>query len=237
MKTIPNYKLIKETSWEIFVEIKGYKYPYFVSNFGRVRKGNNKFLKVSTIKNSDGLYVSLRNNENEKRPFRLISLAALVLQTFQGGYSKNRKILYKDGNKENCRYNNLEWMYGFNGEIDLTNLGELSSDDKLVVNYMKTKDMKYIYDLVHDNRRLIWLIAKRRRATSYFDDVKIDLFISLKSVFDDGRYKPNKDSIKGLLRLLTNWHLTSVKVIPAEPEMFESDIEAKFNEHELLYGI
>ena len=56
-----------------------------------------------------------------------INLAKLMIETFYGIKCKTGRVVFKDGNKENFSYNNLEYNSKFNrvekpNEIDLLNI-------------------------------------------------------------------------------------------------------------------
>jgi hypothetical protein len=91
--------------------ILGYNH-YEVSNCGRVRKyvkGYNSFYLLTPTKNSVSgrLYITLSNNNKKQN----LQLARLVGFSFCTGYSKeNNTINHKDGDINNNKANNLEWV-------------------------------------------------------------------------------------------------------------------------------
>jgi hypothetical protein len=96
---------------EVWKQIEGFP-KYDVSTFGRVRKdlGNNKYLYLKSDVNHAGYHrVSYSNKKERKRT----ALHRLVLAKFKPieemeKYQGN----HKDGNKDNNRLSNLEWVTG-----------------------------------------------------------------------------------------------------------------------------
>lgn len=99
---------------EIWKDIKGYEGLYQISNFGRVRslerkvkgrKYRRKFLSIQ--KNKNGYQkVGLYNSPNHKS----ISIHRLVALNFIPNPHNKKCVNHKDGNKENNKVNNLEWV-------------------------------------------------------------------------------------------------------------------------------
>jgi len=100
-------RIIKPISPQYCKEIKNYK-DYVINKDGKIFSLKNSVLKVLIqSKNSSGFStVSLYKNGNKKT----FLVHKLVLQTFEPLY-KNQKILFKDGNKQNTNYYNLEIIF------------------------------------------------------------------------------------------------------------------------------
>lgn len=99
---------------EIWKDVVGYEGLYQVSNLGNVRR--MRFINNTTNKgqirnmnpwnNGRGyLVVSLMKNGNRKNNY----VHRLVAQAFIENPNNCKEINHKDGNKENCCVNNLEW--------------------------------------------------------------------------------------------------------------------------------
>jgi len=224
MKHKFDYVVDWDESDEIFIENKNFEIPYFVSNYGRVKKDDGFILKPMMVKGSNGLFVNLRYKTKKKYTTKVISLAALVLDSFQGGYAKNRKVVYRDNNKKNCKLENLKWKYGWNGQIDLLTIdfNDLDKDNKLIYNYLSTGDMMSIQKVIINHEGIIKIICYEKGGIYYFEDAKIDLFLTLKKIFDSGRYKPGNNRIVPLLSVIIKTYIRDIKVKNLEIEVHEN---------------
>ncbi len=91
---------------EIWKDIEGYEGLYQISNLGNVKSlKNNIILKPS--KNSKGyLQVFLWKNGSGK----LLRIHRLVAKAFIPNFDDKPQVNHIDGNKQNNRVNNLEWV-------------------------------------------------------------------------------------------------------------------------------
>lgn len=103
---------------ETWKKIEGYEDIYEISNFGRFRSVDHLTLKVGSTFNlypylgrdlhpsstkSGGLRITLRNGPLK----HTFSVSRLVAKHFLVGYTEECKIVFLDGNKKNCRADNL----------------------------------------------------------------------------------------------------------------------------------
>lgn len=102
--------------------VKGYEGEFLVSDIGRVM--NNHGLVLRQIHNAqDNLCVSLKG--------RTVRVAKAVAQAFVANPNGFEYQGFKDGNKENCRADNIEWIIpdfsndGMAKAIDLVKDGEV----------------------------------------------------------------------------------------------------------------
>ena len=102
--------------------VKGYEGEFLVSDLGRVM--NNHGLVLRQIHNAqDNLCVSLKG--------RTVRVAKAVAQAFVANPNGFEYQGFKDGNKENCRADNIEWIIpdfsndGMAKAIDLVKDGEV----------------------------------------------------------------------------------------------------------------
>lgn len=105
-KSSLNYDFI-DLDGEIWKEILGYE-GYYISNMGRVKRHAKKY-------NRDILLVQQKNCRSGRLYVKIhdkgLSVARLVGFAFVEGYSdKKNTIDHIDGNKENNKANNLQWV-------------------------------------------------------------------------------------------------------------------------------
>ncbi|MCD8084610.1 MAG: NUMOD4 motif-containing HNH endonuclease [Clostridiales bacterium] len=97
---------------EKWVPVLGYE-DYDVSNYGRIRKYAERYRSyylLHTTKNqlSGRVYVSLYNSEHKRRN---LNLARIVAHAFVDGHSQTTNTVdHIDGNFDNNRADNLEWV-------------------------------------------------------------------------------------------------------------------------------
>lgn len=85
---------------------------YEISNMGRIKKYTKTydkyFLLKPTLNTTNGyVYISIVNEEGKKKN---LSLHRLVAFNFVDGYNENDTVNHIDGNKENNKAENLEWV-------------------------------------------------------------------------------------------------------------------------------
>lgn len=86
---------------EVWKPVKGYEGEFLVSNLGRVM--NNHGLVLKQIRSStDNLVVTLKGKK--------VRVAKAVAQAFVPNPNCLEYQGYKDGNKDNCRADNIEWI-------------------------------------------------------------------------------------------------------------------------------
>lgn len=91
---------------ETWKDIEGYEGYYQVSNLGNIKNTKtNYIIKLSDI-NSVGYYRVTLYNPVKKRFF----VHRLVAYHFCDGYNENLVVNHKDGNKQNNKAENLEWV-------------------------------------------------------------------------------------------------------------------------------
>lgn len=92
---------------EYYREIIDFNKIYAVTNFGKVWSyKKNRFLTIGKNTASNDLYVTLYFKSYTKS----ISIKRLVAEAFVSNPRKYFYIKFNDGNKYNCKYNNLEWI-------------------------------------------------------------------------------------------------------------------------------
>jgi len=91
-------------SIEIWKPIKDFD-GYFISNFGRVKNSKGKILKYY-VQNSG--YQVIKLHKNKKGHHKLIH--RLVAETFIDNPNNKPEVNHKDGNKQNNKVENLEWV-------------------------------------------------------------------------------------------------------------------------------
>lgn len=117
---------------EIWKDIKGYEGMYQCSNLGRIQSldryvyehtGKRQFRKGQIMKqrlNPNG-YLQVPLNKNGKR--KMLSVHIVVAQAFFVPNNSADIVNHKDGNKQNNKANNLEWIsYSENNKHAYSNL-------------------------------------------------------------------------------------------------------------------
>lgn len=117
---------IKFIAGEVFRPVNTHT---FVSNMGRVIQISKSgyWSEVYNFKTKKGtIQVGIREEfAYTGADRRCYQLARLVMDSFIGGYYKQRRIRYIDGDKTNCKLENLEWESGFQNGVDLVYLENL----------------------------------------------------------------------------------------------------------------
>ena len=128
---------------EIWKPLKGYP-GYEVSNMGRIKKYaknyDKYYLKKGTVNSKSGyVYVTVINEKGKKKN---LALHRLIAFNFVEGYTKdkNNTVNHIDGNKENNKAENLEWV------SQSVNNSKAYSDLNRTINtpYSKNKKFKEI---------------------------------------------------------------------------------------------
>jgi NUMOD4 motif-containing protein/HNH endonuclease/NUMOD1 domain-containing protein len=115
---------------EIFVSVNGYDGIYEISNFGRIKslKRNIEYLNkngnvvncvlpekilIPGVHTNGYLKISLYKNAKEERFF----IHRLVAIHFILNPENKPQVNHKDGDRKNCKLNNLEWATGSENKI------------------------------------------------------------------------------------------------------------------------
>lgn len=153
---------------EIWKDIKGYEGLYQVSNFGRVKRtyknGKVKFISLKS-KNEHG-YIKISLCKNKKQITARVH--KIVADTFLEKRKRFFEVNHKDGNKENNRVDNLEFV---------------SHKENIIHSFkhgLHTKEsIKYRCDRMHKAR-----------------EIKIKMTINNKVYFFDSIIKASKETKK-----------------------------------------
>ncbi len=121
---------------EIWRDIAGFNGDYQESNYGRTKsfkRGNVKILKPSVSRNGY-LYINLKSNGVHKR-YLVHRLVAIL---FIPNPDNKPQVNHIDGNKQNNRVNNLEWVTSSENithayECGLQKYGEQHHKSKLTI--------------------------------------------------------------------------------------------------------
>lgn len=103
---------------EVWKDIKGYEGYYQISNYGRVK--NTKTLKILTgDKNSIGYRRVILYSPVKKRVF----VHRLVAEHFVDGYKKDFVVNHINGNKQDNKATNLEWVTRSENDLHAFRMG------------------------------------------------------------------------------------------------------------------
>ena len=101
-----NYPLIDNEIWQ---PILGYE-NYDVSNMGRIRsyskEYNKNYLRKPWLSNDGYMRITLAANNKQKT----LLVHRIVAQTFMAHDTNKNIVSHKDGNKQNNKLSNLEWV-------------------------------------------------------------------------------------------------------------------------------
>lgn len=93
---------------EVFKKIKGFE-RYEISNFGNVR--NVKTLKIRKLRVSAGYFdITFPIKIEGVQKWKSFSIHRLVAEAFIKNPEKKPCVNHKDGNKQNNKVSNLEWV-------------------------------------------------------------------------------------------------------------------------------
>lgn len=172
---------------------------YFIANTGEIYRQweNNLYRYIGEFSTSaKGIkFINLPIKNARNRHTTRLQVDRLVLKYFNKGYVKCRHIKYIDGDYSNCALSNLKWKCGFNGDIDkeyIINIIPLlqDADEKLVAQYLLTRDERFVLNIIRNHKGLLYLILKDYRKTFYYKEILTDLVVKFLRVLDEGRYKP-----------------------------------------------
>lgn len=192
----------KKESWKPLLPNKTY-YPFFISNLGNIiylsRFGYFKDVKQYEYKDTGRLVAPiLIKTDKNKLGYKSNHLYVdmLVCRTFLGGYYKRRSILHKDDNLKNNKLKNLKWKYGFTNGIDYKYINELNDslmteENVLLKNYLITKNIKFIYDIIGKHKNLIYHIFSDYKLYNEYKNFMSEFPLKLKTIIDDGKVKPH----------------------------------------------
>lgn len=94
----------------MWVAIEGYKYPYRINEEARVQKyDKGKWIDLSTHIHKGSLRVMVWMRDKDNKPC-YESLPGLMADAFMGGRRKGYNIIHKNGVKQDCYLNNLEFI-------------------------------------------------------------------------------------------------------------------------------
>lgn len=174
---------------------------YFISSEGRVSKLTHQgiFTEVKSYFDSTDLKVPLYGKSNTKQSKYRVS--RLVMTYFVGGYYNRRIIGFKNDNRHDCSLRNLYWFSGFTNHIDYNYLktlkhSTLSDRDIQVVNYLLTKDVKYLFNLVNDCAHLLRKVVSNKQGFFNISENISTIVLDLSDVLLSGKYKPLSNRIK-----------------------------------------
>lgn len=93
---------------EIWKDIPNYEGLYQVSNLGRIRNAKTK--KIKNQRNTYKKYLQVDLFNKNQKTYRV---HRLVAETFIPNPNNLPQVNHKDGNKQNNRVDNLEWITNY----------------------------------------------------------------------------------------------------------------------------
>lgn len=154
--------------WQLFHESK--RLLYYVSNFGNVKRKDKRTNKSHIAKR----FIDKNGNPIVKVQKINVSVKTLVAEQFVKGYFKGCYVIHKDGNKNNCSYNNLEckpntFRYNNQYESRSTKVGRYI-DGMLVETY---KSIGECARKLYIDKSTISAYLKGKRKTDFYWDLRI----------------------------------------------------------------
>lgn len=137
---------------EIWKDIKGYEGLYQVSNHGRVRSLDRIIVDNWCTRKFKGQVLN-PTEHNGKQPYLYVSLSKqgevkkyfvhqLVAETFIPNPENKPQVNHKDGDPQNNKASNLEWVTNAENTQHAYNTGLNSKSKKCTLINIKTKEMK-----------------------------------------------------------------------------------------------
>jgi hypothetical protein len=145
-----------EDNTEIWKPLKDYEGLYEISNMGRVRslikKGNTKQQIRKTGLDVATGYINIMLRKNNKPLTKRVH--RLVAEAFVPNLDNKPVVNHKDGNKKNCKADNLEWMtYSENTLHSFKNgLQRKVFGDKNYITKIKDQDVLKIRELINQGK-------------------------------------------------------------------------------------
>lgn len=139
-----NDKNVLDLEGEIWKDIEGFEGFYQISNMGRVKKLiKGVFQIASTSKDIRGhIYVSLSHNNHKKTK----RIKDLVAKLFVPNPENKPQVEHIDGNFENNRFNNLQWVYHIKHNAGYI-IGNIYKGCELLKKEMKNDRGDYVYTM------------------------------------------------------------------------------------------
>lgn len=110
MQDLFSQNCIPDIDGEEWKEIEGYNKKYFISNYSRVKSfKHHKVIIMKQEKNNKG-YARISLSKNGKSQHYLIHRLVAKYFVFNDDPKVKDTVDHIDGNKENNKYNNLQWL-------------------------------------------------------------------------------------------------------------------------------
>lgn len=127
---------------EIWKDIEGYEGLYQVSNKGRVKSLRLRDALILTSHPAFGKYPSVHlRKDNGNKP---VSIHILVAKAFIPNPENKPVVNHKDGNKNNCDVENLEWVTCSENTLHAYKIGLMKSGTRNYQSKFSEEDIKYI---------------------------------------------------------------------------------------------
>ena len=166
---------------EVWKDIEGYEGLYQVSNLGNVKSwhthGGKCGALLNTTLNKDGYCIVTLHKESKHKSYLVHRIVAYLFIT---NVHNKPHINHIDGNKQNNKINNLEWVTPIENYIhaiknDLINQSRITRHRG--INHHKTKlneqQVKEIYKLaIHDNIKMVDIAERYNISPSNVKNIK-----------------------------------------------------------------